>query len=158
MAPLRGWAPRGQRIKAKVPHWQTFVAALRHDRITAPGFIDEPINGEAFLLYIEQVLVPTLQPGDIVIWSNLCLHSIPDLQPPELHPEMQRGSSKTVDASRYGHWEYHARACDLENLRKRSCRSALYSSVLNLFDHEIYKITIGVGHTFLPPSPPPSLD
>ena len=51
MAPLRGWAPRGQRIKAKVPHgrWQTmtFMAALRHDRITAPWFIEGPINGEA---------------------------------------------------------------------------------------------------------------
>ena len=69
MAPLRGWAPRGQRIKAKVPHgrWQTmtFLAALRHDRITAPWFFDGPINGEAFRLYVENVLVPTLQPGDI---------------------------------------------------------------------------------------------
>ena len=50
MAPLRGWALRGQRIKAKVPHgrWQTmtFMAALRHDRITAPWFIEGPINGE----------------------------------------------------------------------------------------------------------------
>jgi putative transposase len=78
MAPLRGWAPRGQRIKAKVPHgrWQTmtFLAALRHDRITAPWFIDEPINGETFQLYIEKVLVPTLQPGDIVIMDNLGSH------------------------------------------------------------------------------------
>jgi len=60
MAPLRGWAPRGQRIKAKVPHgrWQTmtFLAALRHDRITAPWFFDGPINGEAFRLYVENVL------------------------------------------------------------------------------------------------------
>jgi len=59
MAPLRGWAPRGQRIKAKVPHgrWQTmtFLAALRHDRITAPWFFDGPINGEAFRLYVENV-------------------------------------------------------------------------------------------------------
>ena len=78
MAPLRGWAPRGQRIRAKVPHgrWQTmtFLAALRHDRITAPWFIDEPINGETFQLYIEKVLVPTLQPGDIVIMDNLGSH------------------------------------------------------------------------------------
>ena len=78
MAPLRGWAPRGQRIKAKVPHgrWQTmtFMAALRHDRITAPWFIEGPINGEAFLLYIEQVLVPTLRHGDIVIMDNLGSH------------------------------------------------------------------------------------
>ena len=75
MAPLRGWAPRGQRIRAKVPHgrWQTmtFMAALRHDRITAPWFIEGPINGEAFLLYIEKVLVPTLRHGDIVI-MDMC--------------------------------------------------------------------------------------
>ncbi len=78
MAPLRGWAPRGQRIKAKVPHgrWQTmtFMAALRHDRITAPWFIEGPINGETFLLYIEKVLVPTLRHGDIVIMDNLGSH------------------------------------------------------------------------------------
>ena len=78
MAPLRGWAPRGQRIKAKVPHghWQTmtFLAALRHDRITAPWLIDGPINGETFQLYVEKVLVPTLRPGDIVIMDNLGSH------------------------------------------------------------------------------------
>ena len=78
MAPLRGWAPCGQRIKAKVPHgrWQTmtFMAALRLDRVTAPWFIEGPINGEAFLLYIEKVLVPTLRHGDIVIMDNLGSH------------------------------------------------------------------------------------
>ena len=78
MAPLRGWAPRGQRIKAKVPHgrWQTmtFMAALRHDRITAPWFIEGPINGERFRLYVEKVLAPTLQPGDIVVMDNLGSH------------------------------------------------------------------------------------
>jgi DDE superfamily endonuclease len=78
MAPPQGWAPRGQRIKAKVPYgrWQTmtFLAALRHDRITAPWLIDGPINGGAFLLYIEKVLVPTLRQGDIVIMDNLGSH------------------------------------------------------------------------------------
>ena len=78
MAPLRGWAPRGQRIRAKVPHgrWQTmtFLAALRHDRITAPWLIEGPINGETFQLYVEKVLVPTLRPGDIVIMDNLGSH------------------------------------------------------------------------------------
>ena len=78
MAPLRGWAPRGQRIKAMVPHghWQTmtFLAALRHDRITAPWLIEGPINGETFQLYVEKVLVPTLRPGDIVIMDNLGSH------------------------------------------------------------------------------------
>ncbi|TJX03019.1 MAG: IS630 family transposase [Mesorhizobium sp.] len=78
MAPLRGWAPVGQRIKAKVPngHWKTmtFLAALRHDRVEAPWLIDGPINGERFLLYVEKVLVPTLQPGDIVVMDNLGSH------------------------------------------------------------------------------------
>ena len=78
MAPLRGWAPVGQRIKAKVPngHWKTmtFLAALRHDRVEAPWLIDGPINGERFLLYVEKALVPTLQPGDIVVMDNLGSH------------------------------------------------------------------------------------
>lgn len=78
MSPLRGWAPLGQRLKAKVPHgrWQTmtFLAALRHDRIEAPWLIDGPINGDSFLTYIEQVLVPTLRPGDIVVFDNLGSH------------------------------------------------------------------------------------
>jgi len=78
MAPLRGWAPRGQRLKAHVPHgkWQTltFLAALRCDRVEAPWLIEGPINGERFLLYIEKVLVPSLKPGDIVIMDNLGSH------------------------------------------------------------------------------------
>lgn len=78
MAPLRGWALRGQRLKAKVPHghWRTltFLAALRVDRIEAPCVIDGPINGAAFRAYIEQSLVPTLRPGDIVIMDNLGSH------------------------------------------------------------------------------------
>jgi transposase len=78
MAPLRGWAPRGQRLTAKVPQgpWKTmtFVAALRHDRIDAPWFLDGPINAESFRAYVENVLVPTLDPGDIVIMDNLGSH------------------------------------------------------------------------------------
>ena len=78
MAPLRGWAPIGQRIKAKVPHghWKTmtFLAALRHDRVDAPWLIDGPINGERFRLYVDKVLVPTLKPGDIVVMDNLGSH------------------------------------------------------------------------------------
>lgn len=78
MAALRGWAPVGQRIRAKVPngHWQTmtFLAALRHDRVDAPWLIDGPINGEKFRLYVEAVLVPTLKPGDIVVMDNLGSH------------------------------------------------------------------------------------
>lgn len=78
MAPLRGWSPRGQRIRAKVPHghWQTmtFVAALRHDRVDAPWLLKGPINGDCFRTYVEAVLVPTLRPGDIVVLDNLGSH------------------------------------------------------------------------------------
>jgi transposase len=78
MEPLRGWAPKGQRLRAKVPfgHWKTmtFLAALRHDRIVAPWVFDGPINGESFQLYVEQVLVPTLGRGDIVVLDNLGSH------------------------------------------------------------------------------------
>jgi transposase len=78
MAPLRGWAPRGQRLKAKAPHgrWKTmtFLAALRHDRVEAPWLIDGPINGERFRLYIEKILLATLRPGDIVVMDNLGSH------------------------------------------------------------------------------------
>jgi transposase len=78
MAPLRGWAPCGQRLPGKTPHghWKTmtFLAALRHDRVTAPWLIDGPIDGQSFLQYVEEVLVPTLKPGDIVIIDNLGSH------------------------------------------------------------------------------------
>jgi transposase len=79
MAPLRGWGPSGQRLIAAAPfgHWKTmtFIAALRHDRISAPWVIDSPINGELFTLYVEKVLAPTLAPGEIVILDNLGSHT-----------------------------------------------------------------------------------
>jgi transposase len=78
MTRTRGWWWRGEPLLAKVPHghWQTmtFMAALRHDRITAPFVLDGPINGDSFKAYVEQVLVPTLKPGDIVIMDNLGSH------------------------------------------------------------------------------------
>ena len=78
MAPLRGWAPRGHRLPAKVPHgrWKTmtFLAALRHDRIDAPWFIEGPIDGVSFCTYVEKVLLPILRPGDIVVLDNLGSH------------------------------------------------------------------------------------
>ena len=78
MAPLRGWGLRGQRLDTRVPHghWKTliFIAALRHDRVDAPCVIDGPINGDLFTAYVEQVLVPTLAPGDIVVLDNLGSH------------------------------------------------------------------------------------
>ena len=78
MTRSHGRCARGVRLVAKVPHgrWRTltFLAALRCDRIDAPCVIDGPINGESFLAYVEQVLVPTLRPGDIVIIDNLGSH------------------------------------------------------------------------------------
>ncbi|KKA04396.1 hypothetical protein VP03_32545, partial [Sinorhizobium meliloti] len=78
MAPLRGWAPRGERLVGYAPfgHWNTmtFVAALRADRVSAPFILDGPINGERFRIYVQQVLVPELKAGDIVILDNLGSH------------------------------------------------------------------------------------
>jgi transposase len=78
MTPLRGWCPRGERLKAKAPfgRWKTmtFIAALRCDRIEAPCLFDGPINGEAFLAYVETFLVPTLEAGDVVVMDNLGSH------------------------------------------------------------------------------------
>jgi transposase len=78
MAPLRGWAPCGSRLIAKVPHrhWQTttFLAAPRHDGIDAPWLFEGPIDSESFQTYVEKVLLPTLRPGDIVAMDNLGSH------------------------------------------------------------------------------------
>lgn len=78
MARLRGRAPRGTRCRAAVPHghWKTttFTGALRISGMTAPMVLDGPMTGAAFLAYVEQILVPTLQPGDIVVMDNLPAH------------------------------------------------------------------------------------
>lgn len=78
MARLRGRAPRGERCRASVPHghWKTttFTGALRLSGLTAPMVLDGAMTGAAFLAYVEQVLVPTLRPGDIVIMDNLPAH------------------------------------------------------------------------------------
>jgi transposase len=78
MARLYGRAPRGARCLASVPHghWKTttFTGALRLAGMTAPMVLDGPMNGDAFRAYVEQVLAPTLRPGDIVIMDNLASH------------------------------------------------------------------------------------
>jgi transposase len=75
-----GRAPRGQRLVAAVPHghWKTstFVAALRRSALTAPLVVDGAMNGDIFRAYVEQVLAPTLKPGDIVILDNLGSHKV----------------------------------------------------------------------------------
>jgi transposase len=78
MTRTHGRCARGERLLASVPHghWKTmtFVAALRCDRIDAPLVLDQPMNGEWFLAYVEHSLVPTLSPGDVVIMDNLGSH------------------------------------------------------------------------------------
>lgn len=78
MARLRGRASKGERCQAPVPHghWKTttFTGALRQTGMTAPMVLDGPMTGAAFLAYVEQVLVPTLRPGEIVIMDNLPAH------------------------------------------------------------------------------------
>jgi transposase len=77
---LRGRTPRGQRCRAPIPHghWKTvtFVVALTLGGLTAPMMLDGPMNGPAFLAYVEQVLVPTLKRGMIVVMDNLAAHRI----------------------------------------------------------------------------------
>ena len=78
MARRYGRSPRGERCRAPVPHghWKTttFVGALRLAGMTAPMVLDGAMHGAAFLAYVEQVLVPTLKPGDIVVMDNLPAH------------------------------------------------------------------------------------
>lgn len=73
-----GWGPKSDRVVSDVPHghWKTttFVAALRATGFTAPMVSDGPMNGELFLAYVEQLLVPTLKPNDIVVMDNLSSH------------------------------------------------------------------------------------
>ncbi len=80
MTPLRGRAPKGKRLLARVPHghWKTttFLAALRSSGLTAPLVVDGAINGTIFLAYVQQQLVPTLKAGDIVVMDNLGAHKV----------------------------------------------------------------------------------
>jgi len=80
MTPLYGWAEIGKRVIDDVPHghWKTttFLAALRHEGLTAPMVVDGAINGELFLAYVEQILLPVLREGDIVVMDNLSSHKV----------------------------------------------------------------------------------
>ena len=84
MARTHGRALRGERLRSPIPHghWKTttFVAALRNSGMVAPMVLDGPINGVAFQAYIDQVLVPEIRPGDIVIMDNLGSHKGPGVR------------------------------------------------------------------------------
>ena len=77
---LYGWAPQGERLVQKVLHgnWKTitFIAGLRHDRVTAPFVVEGPMNGEMFRAYVEQFLAPTLKRDDIVFMDNVSVHKV----------------------------------------------------------------------------------
>ncbi|GGJ35167.1 hypothetical protein GCM10011320_48700 [Neoroseomonas lacus] len=84
VARTRGRAPRGQRLRAAIPHghWKTstFVAGLRNSGMVAPMVFDGPINGIAFQAYVDQVLVRDLRAGDIVVMDNLGSHKRPSIR------------------------------------------------------------------------------
>lgn len=81
---LYGRAPRGDRLVHKVLHgnWKTttFIAALRHNRVTAPFVLDGAMNGETFRAYVEQILAPTLKRGDMVFMDNVSVHKVVGVQ------------------------------------------------------------------------------
>jgi transposase len=139
MTRLRGRARRGQRLRMKAPfgHWgtQTFIAALRHDGLTAPWVIDVPMNRRIFEAWVESQLAPTLKPGDMVILDNLSSHKSekaaailkqrgawflylppysPDLNPIEmafskLKAHLRKAKPRTIDAL----WQAVGSICDL---------------------------------------------
>lgn len=80
LARLRGWAPKGERCCAAIPHghWKTitFVAGLTLTGFVAPMLLDGPMNGECFLAWVEQMLAPTLRPGHVVVMDNLSAHKV----------------------------------------------------------------------------------
>ncbi len=139
MARRYGRAPRGERLRAAIPHghWKTttFVAGLRITGMTAPLVFDGPINAQVFEAYVEQFLAPTLRPGDIVIMDNLSSHKgskvrelieaagaslrylppySPDFNPIEkafakLKAHLRKAAERTVD----GLWSAIGRCLDL---------------------------------------------
>ena len=80
MTRLRGRAPVGQRLVEKVPHghWKTttLIAALDHQGVRCATTVDGAVNGPVFTAFVQQVLVPTLQPGDLVVLDNLSAHKV----------------------------------------------------------------------------------
>ena len=139
MARSTGWAPRGQRLVDHAPfgHWrtQTFIGALRHDRMDAPRVIDGAMNREMFDLYVTTQLVPALRTGDVVILDNLSSHKSPcaaralrdigawflfpppyspDLNPIEMAFSKLKALIRKAAARTYDHlWKAVGHVCDL---------------------------------------------
>jgi len=85
MARLRGWAPKGERCHGAIPHghWKTitFVGGLTLEGFLAPMLLDGPMDGVCFLAWVEQMLAPTLRPGDLVVMDNLPAHKVAGVRP-----------------------------------------------------------------------------
>lgn len=139
MVKTTGWAPVGERLVDHAPfgHWhtQTFIAGLRHDRLTAPWVIKGAINRTIFETYVETQLVPTLKPGDVVILDNLSSHKSvhaaellravgawflflppysPDLNPIEMAFAKLKALIRKAAARSYDQlWKAAGTACDL---------------------------------------------
>ena len=147
MARLYGRCARGQRLRVGLPHghWKTttFVAGLRLRGFTAPMVLDGPMTGPWFAAYVEQILVPTLRPGDVVILDNLPPHKSatvrelveatgatlrrlppysPDFNPIEqvfsqIKSHLRKAEARTLDAL----WRAIGDICDL--VEPRACRN-----------------------------------
>ena len=144
-----GWGPRGERLVDAVPHghWKTttFVAGLKASGIVAPFILDGPMNGDAFRAYVEQVLAPELEPGDVVAMDNLQAHKVagvadairavgasvlylpsysPDLNPIEqvfakLKALLRKAAARTKEAL------WHAIGRHLDDFTPEECRNYL---------------------------------
>ena len=155
MARLKGRAPKGKRLRVAVPHghWKTttFVAGLKLTGMVAPMVLDGPINGASFLAYVEQILLPELSPGDIVVMDNLGSHKgkavgkaieaagakllylppySPDLNPIEsafakLKALLRKAAERTID----GLWSAIGRIVDL--FTKQECANYFANSGYN---------------------------
>jgi transposase len=128
MARLRGWARKGERCRAAIPHghWKTitFLGGITLKGFIAPMLLDGPMDGDAFLAWCEQSLGPVLRPGDVVVMDNLAAHKVagvreaieargaqllylppysPDLTPIEngfakLKAHVRKTAARTIDA------------------------------------------------------------
>jgi transposase len=142
----------GERLVCKIPHghWKTstFIAALRHNRVTAPLLLDGPMNGPSFVAYVEQLLAPTLRPGDIVIMDNVSVHKVagvrnaieargaslfylppysPDLNPIEQFFSKLKAILRKVAANSVaGLWA--AIGCCLKEFSPRECAAYLFNA------------------------------
>jgi transposase len=156
MARLRGWAPRGKRCRASVPHghWMTttFVGGMTLSGMCAPMLLDGPMDGEAFLAWCELMLGPNLRSGDIVVMDNLPAHKVagvreaieatgatllylppysPDFNPIEngfskLKAHVRKAAARTQEAL------YAAVACALKTFQPDECA--------NFFAHAGYDL------------------